>query len=104
MRTHSLRAVSFWIAAVATLTAPTCFASDTILIHGHIYTANPKAPWAQALALSGSRIDAVGTDAEISARKEAKTKVIDLEGRTVGGPLSFRVLAFSLLVDCLVDA
>src|SRR5580704_3026657 len=59
------------------------FGSDTILIHGHIYTGNPKAPWAQALAITGGRIDAVGTDKEISSRREAKTKVIDLQGRTV---------------------
>ncbi len=59
------------------------FASDTILIHGHIYTGNPKAPWAQALAITGSRVDAVGTDQEILSRKSAKTEVIDLRGRTV---------------------
>ncbi len=58
-------------------------ASDTILIHGHIYTGNPKAQWAQALAVTGTRIDAVGTDQEILTRKSAKTEVIDLQGRTV---------------------
>ena len=59
------------------------FGSDTVLIHGHIYTGNPKAQWAQALAITGSRIDAVGTDQEILSRKSAKTEVIDLQGRTV---------------------
>jgi len=59
------------------------FASDTVLIHGHIYTGNPKALWAQALAVTGTRIDAVGTDQEIMSRKSAKTEVIDLQGRTV---------------------
>ncbi len=59
------------------------FASDTILIHGHVYTGNDRMLWAQALALSGTRIDAVGSDQEISTRREAKTKVIDLQGRTV---------------------
>ena len=59
------------------------FASDTLLIHGHIYTGNAKAPWAQALAISGTRIDAVGTDQEILSRKQAQTRVIDLQGRTV---------------------
>src|SRR5262249_52196284 len=58
-------------------------ASDTILIHGHIYTGNPKAKWAQAIAITGSRIDAVGTDAEILAHKQPLTKVIDLHGQTV---------------------
>ena len=59
------------------------FASDTLLIHGHIYTGNTKAPWAQALAISGSRIDLLGTDQEILSRRQAKTEVIDLRGQTV---------------------
>jgi predicted amidohydrolase YtcJ len=59
------------------------FGSDTLLVHGHIYTGNPKAPWAQALAISGTRIEAIGTDEEILARRETKTNVIDLQGRTV---------------------
>jgi predicted amidohydrolase YtcJ len=58
-------------------------ASDTLLLHGHIYTGNEKAPWAQALAITGTRIDAVGTDQEVLARREAKSQIIDLHGRTV---------------------
>ena len=59
---------------------PSLFASDIILIHGHIYTGNPKAPWAQALAITGGRIDAVGTDQDILNRKQAKTEVIQTCG------------------------
>jgi predicted amidohydrolase YtcJ len=59
------------------------FASDTILLHGHIYTENPKAPWAEALAITGGRIDAVGSDAEMSRYRQSQTKVVDLQGRTV---------------------
>jgi predicted amidohydrolase YtcJ len=59
------------------------FGSDTVLIHGHIYTGNPKAPWAQALSITATRIDAVGTDEEILSRKSDRTEVIDLQGRTV---------------------
>jgi predicted amidohydrolase YtcJ len=58
-------------------------ASDTLLLHGHIYTGNEKAPWAQALAITGSRIDAVGTDQDILARREARSEIIDLHGKTV---------------------
>jgi predicted amidohydrolase YtcJ len=67
------------------LSGAALFATDTILIHGHIYTGDPKAPWAQALAITGSRIDAVGTDSEIetTSKKSAKTEIIDLQGRTV---------------------
>jgi predicted amidohydrolase YtcJ len=70
--------------AVAALLLPSAlFGSDTLLIHGHIYTGNPKAPWAQAIAVTGTRIDALGSDQEILMRREAKTQVIDLHGRTV---------------------
>jgi predicted amidohydrolase YtcJ len=77
------KAVAHFCATIAILLPATLFSSDTLLIHGHIYTGNPKARWAQALAISGTRIDAVGTDAEILTRKQARTKVIDLQGRTV---------------------
>jgi predicted amidohydrolase YtcJ len=58
-------------------------ATDILFIHGHIYTGNAKAPWAQALAVTGTKIEAVGSDAEILAKKQAGTQVIDLHGRTV---------------------
>lgn len=82
---HAVRLfiVRFCLTVAVFFSASALSASDTILIHGHIYTGNPKAPWAQALAITGTRIDAVGTDQEILARKSAKTEVIDLHGRTV---------------------
>jgi predicted amidohydrolase YtcJ len=67
----------------AFLFVPALFGSDTILIHGHIYTENPKALWAQAMSVKDGRIEAVGSDEEISRKKDAKTKIIDLQGRTV---------------------
>src|SRR5260370_16436760 len=78
------RFLRFCVAVVTFFSAVTLFGSDTVLIHGHVYTGNPRAPWVQALAISGSRIDAVGTDGEILRRRSAKTEVIDLQGRTVG--------------------
>jgi len=67
------------------LTAPgrLALASETLLLHGHIYTGNPRAPWAAALSVSGSRIDGVGTDEEIVKRGGPKSRVVDLHGRTV---------------------
>jgi predicted amidohydrolase YtcJ len=58
-------------------------AGDTLLIHGHFYTGNPQSPWAQALSISGARIDAVGTDAAVLRHRAAHTQVIDLHGQTV---------------------
>ena len=81
---NSFGRIARWCAVLASCAlAGTAFGSDTLLVHGHIYTGNPKAPWAQALAITGTRIDAVGTDEEILARREAKSEVIDLQGRTV---------------------
>jgi predicted amidohydrolase YtcJ len=79
-RRHS---VSVCLTVAVFFSASALSASDIVLIHGHIYTGNPKAPWAQALAITGTRIDAVGTDQEILSRRSANTEVIDLHGRTV---------------------
>ncbi|MDB6087050.1 MAG: hypothetical protein JWN43_4931 [Gammaproteobacteria bacterium] len=58
-------------------------AGDVLLLHGHIYTGVQKSPWAEALSVTGSRIDAVGTDAQLLAQRGPATRVIDLHGRTV---------------------
>src|SRR5882672_9214317 len=75
--------VGFCVTLAIVFSASVALASDTLLIHGHIYTGNAKAPWAQALAITGSRIDTVGTDAVILARKQGQAQVIDLHGQTV---------------------
>jgi len=58
-------------------------ASDLVLVHGHIYTGRADAPWAQALGVTGSRIDAVGSDAAVMGGANPSTRVLDLHGRTV---------------------
>jgi predicted amidohydrolase YtcJ len=75
----------FIVLAVIAAAAPPAMAapSDLVLLHGHIYTGAPKSPWAEAIAVTDSRIDAVGTDAELSARRGPSSRVIDLHGRTV---------------------
>lgn len=67
----------------ALVVCSTAFASDTILVNGHIYTGNPNAKWAQAISITGSHIDAIGTNDEIMRRKESGTRIIDLQQRTV---------------------
>lgn len=54
---------------------------DIILKNGFVYTMNDKAPVAEAVAVEGQKIRAVGTTEEIMALKEDQTKVIDLEGK-----------------------
>jgi hypothetical protein len=59
------------------------YSSDTVLIHGHIFTANPQNRWVEALAITGDKIDAVGSNTEIARYRSTNTKVIDLKGKTV---------------------
>ena len=58
-------------------------ASDVLLVNGNIYTANPSALWAQAIAITGSRIDAVGSNEAVMAFADAASRIIDLQSRTV---------------------
>jgi predicted amidohydrolase YtcJ len=56
--------------------------ATTILVNGRIYTSNPTQPWAEAIAIRGNRIAAVGASKDVLAlRRGPQTKVIDLGGR-----------------------
>jgi len=57
--------------------------ADIIVVHGHVYTANPKQPWAQAVAIRHGKITAVGDDPEIQRRRGMGTKVINAGGKLV---------------------
>jgi predicted amidohydrolase YtcJ len=59
------------------------FGTDTLLVNGHIYTGDKTAPGADALAITGARIEAVGRSAAVSKRAGGHPRVIDLKGRTV---------------------
>lgn len=56
---------------------------DMIVVHGKVYTVNPGQQWAQAVAIRGGHIVAVGEDAEIEKLRQPETKVIDAGGRLV---------------------
>lgn len=56
--------------------------ADTVLLHGKVYTGDPV-KFAQAIAISGKRILAVGTDQEISALIGGGTQKFDLAGQVV---------------------
>ncbi len=74
------------VAAVLTalLSGPAAMAEPALLLaHGHVYTADPAHPWAEAVAVQGERIADVGSDRELAARWRGRAQVIDLGGRTV---------------------
>ena len=57
--------------------------ADLVLRNGVVHTMDAGRPKAQAVAVSGSRITAVGTDADVAALVDPATRVIDLGGATV---------------------
>ncbi len=56
---------------------------DLILRNGQVITIDPRQPAAEAVAIAGDRILAVGSNADIDALAVAGTKKIDLGGSTV---------------------
>ncbi|MGH9555363.1 MAG: amidohydrolase, partial [Terriglobales bacterium] len=55
--------------------------ADLILRNGRIYTSDPQHPWAEALAVRGTKIAAVGSEADVARMQGPRTRVIDLGGR-----------------------
>ncbi len=56
---------------------------EIILYNGNIFTVNPKEPTAQAIAIAGGRLLAVGNNTDILKMATARTKKIDLRHKTV---------------------
>jgi len=57
--------------------------ADLILHNGSIATLDPKQPRVEALAATGGRVTAIGSDEEVLKLRGPGTQVIDLGGRTV---------------------
>ncbi len=89
MKTHALRLVLQTLALVLGASLPSqaqsskAVPADAIVLHGRVYTENAKQPWAQAVAIRGAKIVAVGSDAEIDKMRAVGTKVIDASGGLV---------------------
>jgi predicted amidohydrolase YtcJ len=56
---------------------------DLVLVNGKVFTADEARPWAEAVAVRGERIEAVGTSETIRALAGSRTRVVDLAGRLV---------------------
>jgi predicted amidohydrolase YtcJ len=57
--------------------------ADLVILHGRVWTVDQAHPQAEALAIHGNRIIAVGTDAEIAKWIGPQTKKIDAQGKSV---------------------
>jgi len=55
--------------------------ADRIFVNGRIWTGDPQKPWAEALAIRGTAILAVGSTREVARLAEKATDVVDLKGR-----------------------
>src|ERR1700746_2327088 len=58
-------------------------AQDQILFHAKIFTADPQNPYAEAVAIRGDKIIAVGNLPEVSKSVSASAERTDLEGKTL---------------------
>ena len=64
-------------------TKETSLAPDLVILNGSVHTMEDAHPTAEAVAILGNRIAAVGSTAEIRALVGARTRVIDAAGKTV---------------------
>ena len=81
-----LGVVSVLVAAVVWPTGAPSHAqtpADLILVNGKVITVDARDSIAEAVAVTGGRIVAVGTSAEVRARAGSATQVIDLGGRAM---------------------
>jgi predicted amidohydrolase YtcJ len=79
--TYSLRALPKKAEAIPVAPAQTDAPADLVLTNGVIYTGEAERPRAQAVALRGEWIVAVGANADVQLLIGPKTRVIDLHGR-----------------------
>src|SRR5262245_23929687 len=70
-------------AMAQTPATPTTVAADLVLKNGKIITVDSAFTIAQAIAIAGDRILAVGPDAAMVPHTAPTTRVIDLQGKTV---------------------
>jgi predicted amidohydrolase YtcJ len=76
------------IASFVALSAQVPSPADLIVHNANIYTVDPARPTAQAIAIRGNRIAAVGDDGTILRLRASSTRVVDAGGATVVPGLS----------------
>jgi predicted amidohydrolase YtcJ len=69
------------LVAPATPQQPSATRADLVLTNGRVVTVDDAVPEAQAIAITGDRIAALGSSADIRRYIDASTQVIDLQGQ-----------------------
>ena len=77
--------------------------ADRVFLNGRVWTADPGRPWAQALAVRGPRLAAVGSDTEVRRLVGPRTEVLDLAGRLVTPGFNDAHLHFLVLDEADLD-
>ncbi len=76
----------FWVSFLAR-EAPErgngAMAADYVFVNGEVVTVNPNDEVAEAVAVEGERILAVGTTEEILGLRDPRTRVVDLGGSSL---------------------
>jgi len=78
-----VRAVALGAASIVAAVLAYGQSADTLLVNGKILTADAAFSIREAVAVRDGKISATGTTAEMRRLAGAKTRVIDLQGRTV---------------------
>jgi hypothetical protein len=73
----------FGVLCVVALGGACAPAPDAVLLNGRVFTGDPTRPWAEALAIRGDRVIAVGTTADVAALAGPASRRRDLGGRAV---------------------
>lgn len=75
--------VACFVLLSAVVAAQPAATPDLVLVNARVFTVDAARPWAEAVAIAGDRILAVGTNAEVRALVGARTQTIDLRGAFV---------------------
>jgi len=82
-KTAKLLALFLFISLTISYSKEPLQPADRIFVGGKIWTGDKAHPWAQAMAVSGELISAVGGDAEIMKLKAPNTRVVNLNDHFV---------------------
>lgn len=83
LTTHSRALFLVLVVCAMSLAQNTAKPADIILVKGRVFTATDAHAYAEAIAIQGTRIQAIGTNQEISALAGPSTRRIDLAGNLV---------------------
>jgi hypothetical protein len=81
--THRLNRIAGCLLCTAFMTPGAADARDLVLVNAHIFTANPRQPYAEAVSVRDGKIVAVGGRREAAASVGADAEVTDLGGQTL---------------------